>query len=176
LAPRTWEALVPDDRGLFPLRLRASATLDQLENSARRNLAGRLSGRGRAARCSTRKTCPASATSRPPVGLAVNKGTRVTGRDFGLRWVARIRQIAPAGSAESGRCVLEPSLPDAIASCVLKGRHPFPHGRGRPRFQAAGAFSLKARLCANRYGAPGQDSLAGGANQHLTILTSGASH
>ena len=34
--------------------LRASATLDQMRIAARRNLAGRLSGRGRAARCPTR--------------------------------------------------------------------------------------------------------------------------
>jgi hypothetical protein len=53
--------------------LRASATLDQQMLSARRSLAGRLSGRDRAARCPTRKTCPASHPSRPPVGPAVNK-------------------------------------------------------------------------------------------------------
>jgi len=39
--------------------------------SARRNLADRLSGRGRTARCSTRKTRPASSVSRTPVGPAV---------------------------------------------------------------------------------------------------------
>ena len=38
---------------------------------ARRNLAGRLSGRGRTARCPTRKTRPASSASRTPVGPAV---------------------------------------------------------------------------------------------------------
>jgi hypothetical protein len=41
------------------------------------DLAGRLSGRGRAARYSTRKTCPASDASRPPAGPAVNNGQRV---------------------------------------------------------------------------------------------------
>jgi hypothetical protein len=45
--------------GAFPhSALRASATLDQMRIAARRNLAGRLSGKGRAARCPTRKTCP----------------------------------------------------------------------------------------------------------------------
>jgi hypothetical protein len=37
--------------------LRAPATLDQMKTD-RRNLAGRLSGRDRAARCPTRKHCP----------------------------------------------------------------------------------------------------------------------
>ena len=65
-------------RGLSQLGLlRASATLDQQMLSARRNLADRLSGRDRAARCPTRKTCPASDASRPPVGPAVNKGCRL---------------------------------------------------------------------------------------------------
>src|SRR6476661_4816385 len=47
--------------------MRASATLDQQMLSARRNLADRLSGKDRAARCPTRKTCPASDASRPPL-------------------------------------------------------------------------------------------------------------
>ena len=64
--------------------LRASATLDQQMLSARRNLADRLSGRDRAARCPTRKTCPASDASRPAPASAVNeRPRRVTGRVLG---------------------------------------------------------------------------------------------
>ena len=53
--------------GAFPHSglLRAPATLDQQMLSARRNLADRLSGRDRAARCPTRNAAPASETSRP---------------------------------------------------------------------------------------------------------------
>ena len=43
-------------------------------------------------------------------------------------------------SAESGRGILEPSSPDAIASCVLKGRHPFPKDAEAPVIQLPGAF------------------------------------
>ena len=45
--------------------LRASATLDQQNATRSPDLAGRLSGRDRAARCPTRRDAPASDTSRP---------------------------------------------------------------------------------------------------------------
>jgi hypothetical protein len=34
--------------------------------------------------------------------------------------------------------IAEPSLPDAIASCVLKGRHPFPKDAGGPGYKRRG--------------------------------------
>ena len=74
----------PSSRGLsLSGLLRASATLDQQMLSARRNLADRLSGKDRAARCPTRKTCPASNAIRPPRGAAVNKTHQRTPLSYG---------------------------------------------------------------------------------------------
>jgi hypothetical protein len=76
LAPtRTREALVPDDRGLSPV----IARVGDLGPTNAICFAGawQVAFLGEAARCSTRKTCPASDASRTAVGPAVNDGRRM---------------------------------------------------------------------------------------------------
>jgi hypothetical protein len=82
----TREALVSKQPGPFPIRIARVGDLGPNRNLiARRNLAGHLSGKDRAARCPTLKRCRRVMSSRPPVGPAVNEGPESTGRALGER-------------------------------------------------------------------------------------------
>jgi hypothetical protein len=79
LAPRTWKALVPDDPGPFPLRLRALATLDPQMLSPSLG-AGQVAFLGEAEpRAARPGVAPQRHASRPSVGSAVNKDSASLG-------------------------------------------------------------------------------------------------